>query len=101
MPPRDVTGVAQAVRARTPVTGRKDPEIGGEGRAGGPRITMGPIARGMLVVLLVDALASALWLVRDVLFITFFSVLVASFLSLFIDPLHKRYGWRRSVTGPV
>lgn len=101
MPPRDVTGVAQAVRARTPVTDGNDPKIAAEGRAAGPRITMGPIARGMLVVLLLYALASALWLVRDVLFITFFSVLVASFLSLFIDPLHKRYGWRRSVAGPV
>src|SRR5690606_14624348 len=59
------------------------------------------VARGMLVVLLLYALASALWLVRDVLFITFFAVLVASFLSLFIDPLEARFGWRRSVAGPL
>ena len=62
---------------------------------------MGLVARGMLVVLLLYALASALWLVRDVLFITFFAVLVASFLSLFIDPLEARFGWRRSVAGPL
>src|SRR5690606_39913527 len=68
MPPRDVTGVAQAVRARTPVTDGNDPEIAAEGRAAGPRITMGPIARGMLVVLLLYALARALRLVRDALF---------------------------------
>src|SRR5690606_23883018 len=41
----------------------------------------------------------ALWMVRDVLFITFFAVLVASFLSLFISPLETRFGWRRSVAG--
>ncbi|MHB1170435.1 MAG: AI-2E family transporter [Longimicrobiales bacterium] len=69
--------------------------------ARGGRITMGLVARGMLVVLLLYALASALWLVRDVLFITFFAVLVASFLSLFIDPLEARFGWRRSVAGPL
>ncbi len=64
-------------------------------------IGMGTVARGILVVLLLYAFASALWMVRDVLFITFFAVLVASFLSLFVDPLESRFGWRRSIAGPA
>ncbi|MGH7445610.1 MAG: AI-2E family transporter, partial [Longimicrobiales bacterium] len=54
-----------------------------------------------LVVLVLWGLASALWMARDVLFVTFFAVLVASFLSLFIDPLQQRFGWRRAVAGPL
>lgn len=93
--------LAQAVRARTAVTDVRDGSAATDGAGPGRQLTMGVVARGMLVVLLLYALASGLWLVRDVLFITFFSVLVASFLSLFIDPLHTRFGWRRSIAGPV
>jgi predicted PurR-regulated permease PerM len=65
------------------------------------QLTVGLIARAFLVVLLLWGLASALWMARDVLFVTFFAVLVASFLSIFVDPLQRRFGMRRSLAGPL
>ncbi len=77
--------------------GNEPPEPAAQAR----QIGVGLIARGVLVVILLWALASALWMVRDVLFIGFFAVLVASFLSLFVDPLQEKFGWRRAVAGPL
>lgn len=64
-------------------------------------LTVGLIARAFLVVLLLWGLASAVWMARDVLFVTFFAVLVASFLSIFVDPLQQRFGMRRALAGPL
>ena len=50
-------------------------------------ISLALVAQGTLVIIGLWALASAVWLSRDVVFIAFFAVLVASFLSLFVDPL--------------
>lgn len=69
-------------------------------RTGEP-LTLGLIARGTLVVLLLFGLASVIWLARDVLFIAFFAVLAASFLSLVVDPLEKRLGLRRAIAAPL
>lgn len=65
------------------------------------QLTVGLIARAFLVVLLLWGLASAVWMARDVLFVTFFAVLVASFLSIFVDPLQQRFGMRRALAGPL
>ena len=65
-----------------------------------PVITIGLVARGMLVVMLLWALANVIWLGRDVLFIAFFAALVASFLSIFVDPLERR-GVKRSIAAPL
>ncbi len=93
--------MAWRVRASAGVTDSGEQTALPERPARNGQIGVGLIARGTLVVLLLFALASGLWLVRDVLFITFFAILVASFLSLFIDPLQDRLGWRRGVAGPV
>lgn len=61
---------------------------------------VGLIARGFIVVLLLWALANIIWLARDVLFIAFFAVLVASFLSIFVDWLQQR-DVRRAVAAPL
>lgn len=58
------------------------------------------VAKATLVVIGLWALANLLWLARDVLFITFFALLIASFLSIFVEPLHER-GVRRSVSAPL
>lgn len=53
------------------------------------RLTYGFIARATLVVISVYALAQALWLVRDIAFIGFASILLAAFFSIFIDRLER------------
>lgn len=50
-------------------------------------VSLGFIARAAFVLLLVVALANVLWLGRDLLFVAFFAVLVALFLSIFVDRL--------------
>jgi predicted PurR-regulated permease PerM len=52
-------------------------------------LTYGFVAKATLVALGVWALAFALWLARDLLFIGFLAILFAIFLSLFIDPLSR------------
>ncbi|HUE76834.1 MAG TPA: AI-2E family transporter [Longimicrobiales bacterium] len=49
------------------------------------RVSISFLARAMLVVVLVWALANAAWLTRDILFIGFLAVLLALFLSIFVD----------------
>jgi predicted PurR-regulated permease PerM len=68
--------------------------------AGPAGLTLGFVAQGALVVLVIWALANVAWMARDVLFITFFALLVASFLSIFVEPLHER-GVSRAVSAPV
>jgi len=68
------------------------------GSGGGPTLEF--VAKGTLVVILLWALANAIWLAREVLFVAFFALLVASFLSIFVEPLHRR-GIRRSVSAPI
>jgi predicted PurR-regulated permease PerM len=58
------------------------------------------VAKATLVVIGLWALANLLWLARDVLFITFFALLIASFLSIFVEPLHER-GISRAVAAPL
>ena len=53
-------------------------------------LTLGFVARATLVVILLWALANVVWQGRDLLFIAFFSVLVASFLSIFVDWLEEQ-----------
>ena len=50
---------------------------------------LGFVAKATLVVLGIVGLAYVLWLGRDVLFVAFFAVLVASFLSVFVSPLQR------------
>jgi predicted PurR-regulated permease PerM len=69
----------------------------GEGAGG---VTLELIAKATLLVIGMWALANALWLARDVLFITFFALLVASFLSIFVEPLHRR-GISRAISAPL
>ena len=71
----------------------------GTGKEGGLRringaANLGFVAKATLVVLGITGLAYVLWLGRDVLFVAFFAVLVASFLSVFVAPL-ERIGIRR------
>jgi predicted PurR-regulated permease PerM len=67
---------------------------------GGHGIDLELIAKGGLLLIGLWALANGLWLARDVLFITFFALLVASFLSIFVEPLHRR-GISRSISAPL
>lgn len=75
-----------------------DVREGGGGAAGGVSLEL--IAKATLLVIGLWALANALWLARDVLFITFFALLVASFLSIFVEPLHRR-GISRTISAPL
>jgi predicted PurR-regulated permease PerM len=74
-------------------TGRED-----AARADG--LTLEFVAKATLVVIVLWALANLVWLARDVLFITFFALLVASFLSIFVEPLHER-GVNRALSAPL
>lgn len=58
------------------------------------------VAKATLIVITLWALANLLWLARDILFITFFALLVASFLSIFVEPLHER-GVSRAIAAPL
>jgi predicted PurR-regulated permease PerM len=58
------------------------------------------VAKATLVVIGLWALANLVWLARDVLFITFFALLIASFLSIFVEPLKQR-GVSRAVSAPL
>jgi predicted PurR-regulated permease PerM len=73
------------------------------GRDGATRangVTLEFVAQATLVVIGLWALANLVWLARDVLFITFFALLVASFLSIFVEPLHER-GVSRALSAPL
>jgi predicted PurR-regulated permease PerM len=73
----------------------------GRGADAGPnRIDLEFVAKATLIVIALWALANLLWLARDVLFITFFALLVASFLSIFVEPLHDR-GVKRAIAAPL
>jgi predicted PurR-regulated permease PerM len=63
-------------------------------------VTLEFVAKATLVVIGLWALSNLIWLARDVLFITFFALLIASFLSIFVEPLHDR-GISRAVSAPV
>jgi predicted PurR-regulated permease PerM len=67
---------------------------------GGSGLTLEFVAKATLIVIGLWALANVLWLARDILFVTFFALLVASFLSIFVEPLHRR-GISRSITAPA
>jgi predicted PurR-regulated permease PerM len=70
-----------------------------EMRAGEP-VSLEFVAKATLVVIGLWALANLVWLARDVLFITFFALLIASFLSIFVEPLHDR-GAKRALAAPL
>jgi predicted PurR-regulated permease PerM len=75
----------------------------GAGGAGNPQpqvLTLEFVAKATLVVIGLWALANLVWMARDVLFITFFALLVASFLSIFVEPLHDR-GVSRAIAAPL
>ncbi|CAN5646877.1 AI-2E family transporter [soil metagenome] len=59
------------------------------------------VAKASLIVIGLWALANMVWLARDVLFIAFFALLVASFLSIFVEPLHDRLGLKRAIAAPA
>ncbi|MEX0907340.1 MAG: AI-2E family transporter [Gemmatimonadota bacterium] len=58
------------------------------------------VTKAALIVIALWGLGNLLWLARDVLFIAFFALLVASFLSIFVEPLH-RLGLKRSIGAPA
>jgi predicted PurR-regulated permease PerM len=72
------------------------PESGTEGE----RLSLEFVAKATLIVIGIWALASLVWLARDVFFIAFFALLVASFLSIFVEPLHDR-GVKRVIAAPL
>ncbi|HSH45122.1 MAG TPA: AI-2E family transporter [Longimicrobiales bacterium] len=53
------------------------------------RFSFSFIARAVLVVLVVWALANAVWVARDILFIGFLAILFALFLSIFVEMLER------------
>lgn len=63
-------------------------------------LDIGFVARASLVVLGLWAIANLLWLGRELLFTAFFAVLVASFLSIFVDRL-ERWGVPRALAALV
>jgi predicted PurR-regulated permease PerM len=63
-------------------------------------LTLEFVAKATLVVIGLWALANLVWLARDILFITFFALLVSAFLSIFVEPLHNR-GMGRAVAAPL
>lgn len=69
----------------------------GSGQGGA---SLGFVARATLVVLGLWAIANLLWLGRELLFVAFFAVLVASFLSIFVDRL-ERSGVPRAIAALV
>mgnify|MGYP001190342076 CR=1 FL=1 len=61
-----------------------------DGRAGDRgALTIGFVARAMLVAIGLWWLAQMLWLGRELVFVAFFSVLVSLFLSFFVDQLEE------------
>jgi len=56
---------------------------------GGERLTIGFVARATITVLGLWALGNMLWLGRELVFVGFFAVLVAAFLSIFVDRLER------------
>jgi predicted PurR-regulated permease PerM len=62
--------------------------------------TTGQIARAALVVIAMWVFARGVWLARDVLFVVFLAVLLAAFLSIFVDRL-QRIKVPRVVGGPL
>jgi predicted PurR-regulated permease PerM len=75
-------------------------ERGREGAAGSNPVSLEFVAQATLIVIGIWALANLVWLARDILFIAFFALLVASFLSIFVEPLHDR-GISRAVAAPA
>jgi predicted PurR-regulated permease PerM len=71
-----------------------------EGAVRAEGVTLEFVAKATLVVIGLWALANLVWLARDVLFIAFFALLIASFLSIFVEPLHKR-GISRALSAPL
>lgn len=63
-------------------------------------VTLGFVAQSALVVIGIWAIANMLWLGREVVFIAFFAVLVASFLSIIVGWLEK-VGIPRGLAAPV
>lgn len=61
----------------------------GQAADGDGRLTIGFVARATITVLAIWALGNALWLGRELLFVGFFSALVAAFLSIFVDRLER------------
>jgi predicted PurR-regulated permease PerM len=72
----------------------------GQGEGGSSAISLEFVAKAALIIIGLWALANVIWLARDVLFITFFALLIASFLSIFVEPLHDR-GVSRALSAPV
>jgi predicted PurR-regulated permease PerM len=71
-----------------------------EGAVRAEGVTLEFVAKATLIVIGLWALANLVWLARDVLFIAFFALLIASFLSIFVEPLHKR-GISRALSAPL
>ena len=63
--------------------------VTGSGSGAGP-VTLRFVAKATLLVIALWALSSLAWAARDILFIAFCAVLVASFLSIAIGPLERR-----------
>jgi predicted PurR-regulated permease PerM len=72
---------------------------GREGATGLNPVSLEFVAQATLVVIGIWALANLIWLARDVLFIAFFALLVASFLSIFVEPLQEK-GVSRALSAP-
>jgi predicted PurR-regulated permease PerM len=83
-----------------PGTRREAMEQQRRGTTPGEPVSLEFVAKATLVVIGLWALANLVWLARDVLFITFFALLIASFLSIFVEPLHDR-GVKRALAAPL